>query len=1022
MHHLLALFMAAFCCGAVASELERIEVFPTELNLASKRSQAQLVITGWLKNGEARDLTRLAKFAIANEKVANHNGSIVTPVGNGETEISIQVGEHLAKLPVRVNRQLAADPIRFTTETLAALTKQGCNAGSCHGSPHGKAGFSLSLFGFDAAHDELSLIRGGLNRRLNVLAPDESLMLKKPLLRVPHVGGKKLRPSDSAYRILRQWIFEGARGVMENELKCVKIEVYPKQERLLRAPHLQQQLSVQAYFDNDTVRDVTDLATYQTSKRQVATVGTNGLVVGRERGFAAITVRYLEHLKSVYFTVVPKSEEFVWSPPHENNAIDRLVNDRLKLLQIEPAVTCGDSVFLRRVYLDLTGLLPSTDLVRAFHSDGSPNKRAKLVDELLDSREFAHFQALQMADLLQVNPKSLTDGRATLFAKWIAEAIYTNQPYDKITQQLLTASGNSREVAPANFYASLKNTENTVESTVQVFMGARIQCAKCHNHPFENWTQDDYYSIGAVFNRMNRDKGVIRMTNSGEMIHPRTGKVMEPWGGKPNSADPRLKFAEWLTAADNPWFARVVVNRIWSRLMGRGIVEPVDDFRSSNPPSNIALLDELANGFVKSGFDRQQVYRKICNSQVYQRTTKASEFNAKDEENFSHARVRLLSAEQLHDAIGYVTGSVQPVDKISRMKVELESKERDRTLKIDANQSAWEEEQAKHLAKLDFWLGGQWSLGFFKAKDQKEAHEKAYIEETEIQVDLTKQDWQLQSDWQQTRKVDFSEKEIGARYIYQTIWSRGHAKIKLHFIADDGMRAWHNGQMFYDQIQILEDPKTQYGETELSSGINHLLFKVNNKGGAFHFTVKIVEFNGKASETASTSSLPGHIADILAKLVQKRSADQHNMLRSYHQSLHDDLAKLRDQLTSDVRLQYATQRPWPEQTDFLKAFGQPKRTSPCACERTGEPTLEQALQLLNGRQMYDKLTGSHKHYESLANDTLIEELYLAAFSRYPSDSETGKARQYLEHSQNRNDAICDLVWALINTQEFMFQH
>ena len=1022
MRHLLALFITFSCSTVIAKKFERIEVFPTELNLASKRSKAQLVITGWLENGEARDLTRLAKIVISDKKVANLNRSIVMPVGDGETDILIRVDEHSVKLPVRVSRQSATDPIRFTTETLATLTKKGCNAGSCHGSPHGKAGFSLSLFGFDAAHDELSLIRGGLNRRINVLAPDESLMLKKPLLKVPHVGGKKLIQNGSAYHLLRQWIFEGARGVIKNEPKCVKIEVYPKQERVLRAPHLQQQISVLAYFNNKTVRDVTDLATYQTSKRQVATVESNGLVLGRERGSAAITVRYLESLESVYITVAPESERFVWLPPQENNGIDQLVNDRLKLLQIEPASTCSDSVFLRRVHLDLTGLLPPTVLVRAFLSNDSSNKRTKLINDLLNSREFARFQALQMADLLRITPEVLTDGRATFFAKWIEDAIYKNLPYDKITRQILTASGDSKVVAPANFYASLNNTESTVESTAQIFMGARIQCAKCHNHPFENWTQDDYYSIGAVFNRINRDKGMILMNNSDEMTHPRTGKVMEPWGGKADSADPRLKFAEWLTTTSNPWFARVMVNRIWARLMGRGIVEPVDDFRSSNPPSNVPLLNELANSFATNGFNCKQVYREICNSQVYQRTTQASELNADDNENFSHARVRLLTAEQLQDAISYVTGSVQPAGEMLRMKTELENKERERIAIVDSSQSNWEDSQTKRLSKLDFHLGAQWSLGFFKAKDQKEAHEKAFIEETKFYLDLAKQDWQLQPDWEQAKKVDFQENEIGAKYIYQKIWSREHAKVKFHFVADDGVRAWLNGRLFYDQIQILENPNTQYAETELSSGINYILFKVNNKGGAFHFTVKIVELDGEKPKSASTSNLPGHITEILAKPVQNRSDDQQKTLRSYHQSLDDKLAELRHQLGLDVRLQYATQRPWPEQTDFLKAFGQPKRTSPCACERTGEPTLEQALQLLNGRQVYDKLTGSNKKYESLTDHTLVEVLFLTAYSRYPSDSETGKARKYIDHSENRDDAIRDLVWALINTQEFMFQH
>jgi hypothetical protein len=784
--------------------LQRLEVFPTSIRLDSARSDCQLVVTGIYSEGARRDLSRAAACQIRDKQVAKLIGTRVIAVGNGKTSISVSFGEETLSIPVKVAHADAPDPIRFEFETLAAITKQGCNAGSCHGSPHGKGGFSLSLFAYDPEIDKVSLVRGRRSRRVNTLVPEESLLLKKPMLRVTHVGGKRIRRDDVAYSILRQWIYEGASVSRSAEYRCTEIAVTPSVSRILYAPDRQQQLNVTARFSDGTIRDVTRIATFGSSDKQVATVDANGLISCHEKGQAAITIRYLNHLKSVYITHVKNEPKFVWREAAANNEIDRVVNARLKLLQYQPSPVCSDSVFLRRVYLDLTGLLPESNVAKLFLEDASKDKRSKLIDQLLDSEEFVYFQALQIADLLRVNSKILGDHRAKLFADWIAESIKNSKPYDQFARDLLTASGDSNKVGPANYFAAMPATEEVSEATAQIFFGSRIQCAKCHNHPFENWTQNDYYRIGAVFHRLNRKDSMINVEAAGELMHPKTGKAMQPWGLKaltpanlPDTSndDRRVAFADWLTRNDNPFFAHVAVNRIWSHLFGSGIVNPIDDFRSSNPPSNVALIDFLADELRENGFDRKHIIKLICNSTTYQRSTATNASNVLDAHLFSRARPRMLSAEQLQDAIGYVTGTLASARDISKSK----------------------------------------------------------------------------------------------------------------------------------------DPASK-------------------------------------------------------------------------------------------RYDYATQRPYPEQTTFLKAFGQPARTSPCACDRSDEPTLEQAIELLNGNTIFKRIRDGLPKYQKMDNDELVESLYLTAYSRRPRQSERQNVLDYFAKAENRDQAVGDLVWAIISTQEFLFQH
>jgi len=590
-----------------AQSLTKLEVYPATIQLDTSRAETQLVVTGLYAQGATRDLSRRAILRIHDPQVARIEDQRIIAVGNGETTLLVSAAGREVTVPVRVTGADQPDPIRFQFETLAVITKQGCNSGSCHGSPQGKGGFSLSLFAYDPEIDQESLVRGGLNRRVNLLVPEESLLLKKPTLRVAHGGGKRLRKEDVALSILRQWIHEGASVTRPSDARCSQILVTPSEPRIVYSPDRRQQLNVTAHFSDGTKRDVTRIATYDTSSKEVATVDAGGLITCHTKGQAAITIRYLSHLESVHLTYVTSDDQFVWQEPSELNEIDQVVNNKLKLLQYQPSPICNDSVFLRRVYLDLIGLLPGIEPARTFLKDPSHDKRSGLVDKLLESEQFARFQSLQMADLLHVNANVLGDDRAQLFADWIADAIKADRPCDQFARELLTASGDSRTVGPANYFAAIGSTEELSEATAQIFMGSRIKCAKCHNHPFENWTQNDYYRLGAVFHRVKRMATLINVKSAGEMTHPKSGKAMRPWGSdavarpegdmSTETIDRRAAFATWLTGKDNPFFAHVAVNRIWSQLFGAGIVNPIDDFRSSNPPANVELIDLLAKEF-----------------------------------------------------------------------------------------------------------------------------------------------------------------------------------------------------------------------------------------------------------------------------------------------------------------------------------------------------------------------------------------------------------------------------------------
>ena len=655
-----------------SSGLVSISVEPTQATLIGPRAVQRFIVTAVDESGNLRDVTAAATIESSAGNVVSVKGSIAHPLNEGSAQIRVKVGKLAEVASVNVVHFGQADPVSFKTEVLGALTKAGCNAGACHGSPSGKGGFRLSLRGYDPELDLNTLRTEFSGRRTNIMNPDESLLLKKPLMEVGHVGGRRFQKGDPAHVTLRDWITEGMRVDAADEPDLLSIRMLPG-DRSFQDSGDRQQLIVQGTFSDGTVRDVTDLVDFTSSNDSVAHVDFDGLVTKAGRGEAAILARYLDKMDTVRIAFLENRPGFGWNTAHaavsvEAGFIDQAVNDKLQLLQILPSDLCTDEEFIRRAYLDACGRLPTIDEAQEFLADESSDKRTQLVDRLLDSSDHAWFWALRWADVLRNNSGKLQPEGVAKFSRWIYEGVLTDQPMDEFARELLTATGSVFENPAANYWRASREPTDATETTAQLFLGVRIQCAKCHNHPFERWTQDNYYGIGAAFARVGRKTSpttndeVIFVQDTGESTQPRTGQTMpvhlllEGDVEVPPERDRREVFADWLTAPDNPFFARAVANRVWGHLLGRGIVEPVDDFRDSNPPSNEALLDLLARRFVEHGYSRKWLIRTIMLSRTYQRSARTNEFNVDDDRYFSHAMPRMLSAEQLLDAICQVTG------------------------------------------------------------------------------------------------------------------------------------------------------------------------------------------------------------------------------------------------------------------------------------------------------------------------------------------------------------------------------
>lgn len=571
----------------------------------------------------------------------------------------------------------AEAPVSFRNEVMAVLSKAGCNQGACHGNQNGKGGFKLSLRGEDPDFDFQSLTRDMLARRTDPLRPAQSLLLQKATASLPHEGGKRFAVDSPEYTILHNWIAGGIQADPKKVPTLRRLEVTPTSQVLVE-PADRVQIQVKATFSDGSVRDVTRLACYETSGMAVA-ITLEGEARRERMGESTILVRYLDRRAAVQLAFVPARPDFTWKDVPENNFIDRHVFTKLRSLRTLPSELCSDSVFLRRAYLDTLGLVPTAAEAREFLADPRPDKRARLIDRLLERPEFADTWALKWSDLLRNEEKVLDRKGVQAFHQWIRQSIADGKPLNDFARELIAARGSTYSHPQANFYRALRDPQARAEATAQVFLGIRLQCARCHNHPFDQWTQHDYHSLAAFFARVdyrilenNRtDKldahefdgeQIVLMAREGDVKHPRSGDVLRPLllgAATPqlgDSADRLQLLADWVARPENPFFARAQVNRIWFHLMGKGLVEPNDDFRASNPPVNGPLLEALTADFARHKFDLRHTVRTIMTSRTYQLASLANDTNRDDETNFSHPLVRPLQAEQLLDSFAGVIG------------------------------------------------------------------------------------------------------------------------------------------------------------------------------------------------------------------------------------------------------------------------------------------------------------------------------------------------------------------------------
>jgi Protein of unknown function (DUF1553)/Protein of unknown function (DUF1549)/Bacterial Ig-like domain (group 2) len=663
--------------GAPTSEATALSIAPPHSTLIGRRATAQLIATSRSADGAVQDQTRAVEWLSLNPKIARitANGRVV-PVANGPTTIVARLGSHEVRAVVQVNAMDQPAPVSFRRDVMPAFSQASCNMGACHGTPTGKGGFRLSLRGYLPDQDFAILSREAGGRRINPIAPETSLILRKPLGEVAHEGGLRLARNSKSYEFLHDWIKEGAKDDPAAP-EAVSLEILPE-SRVLNAPANTQQVVVLMHSADKTVRDVTPICYYDSSNPAIAEVDADGYVRFKSRGEVAIIAHYLNLVANVRLTHLVEVPGFAQATVPHDNMIDRAVFEKLNRMRIAPSQPCTDREFMRRIYLDVLGILPTPEEVQTFLADSPAARRDRVIDGLLGRPEFYDFWALKFADVLRSNGRLIETKGAYVFHRWIRECLERNMPMDQMVRELLTADGSTFKTPATNYYRISRDPESAVETTAQLFLGVRIQCAKCHNHPFERWTQDDYYGFAAFFSQIGRKKGnlpeeeVVYVTGSGDVNQPRTGRKMEPkaLGGPvlndPATKDRRIRLASWLASPSNPFFAKSIVNRIWYHLIGRGVVEPVDDFRDSNPSSNDALLDGLAADFVKSGYDLKKLIRSILHSRTYQLSATTNSLNVDDSLYFSHAQTRLLPAEVLLDAISTVTNTTTSFDGLPR--------------------------------------------------------------------------------------------------------------------------------------------------------------------------------------------------------------------------------------------------------------------------------------------------------------------------------------------------------------------
>lgn len=655
-------------CLLATSLQAELKVFPgtTHIELNSSNEGRQIIVS----SGE-EDLTTSVQYRVEPPGIFTVDESGYSkPVSNGRATLFITNTDtnETVDLPVKVSGMEKEAPIQFTHELIPVLTKYGCNGGGCHGKSGGQNGFRLSLFGYEPWNDYDYLVREGRGRRLTPAAPESSLVLLKASGELPHEGGARLVKDSDDYLIVKNWIAQGMPSTPENEVTVDRIEVFPK-ERVAQ-PKASQQLSVTAYFSDGSSRDVSRLAIYEANQEDMSEVSETGHVKFFERtGTASVMVRFQEHV-DVFRATIPLGQKME-GLPESKNFIDEEIFSKLNLLGLPPSGLSDDSTFLRRVTLDIAGRLPRAEEVTAFLADAAPHKREKKIDELLASRDHANFFTQKWVGILRNKRTKDEYTRGTYaFHDWIRESIAANKPYDQFVTELITASGEIGRNPAVAWYRSVSDQKEQMQDIAQVFMGIRMQCAQCHHHPYEKWSQDDYYGFTAFFSTIGRKAGeqpgeevVFTRRIAPTMQNPNTKVNLKPTAlgaeplDLPIGSDPRIELAKWMTSPENPWFAKMLVNRYWRHFYSRGLVEPEDDMRVTNPATHPELLDRLATHFIESGYDTRALIKTICSSKTYQLQSSPNEHNVTDTQNFSRYYPKRLPAEVLLDAINEVSDS-----------------------------------------------------------------------------------------------------------------------------------------------------------------------------------------------------------------------------------------------------------------------------------------------------------------------------------------------------------------------------
>ncbi|TWU31785.1 DUF1549 and DUF1553 domain-containing protein [Novipirellula artificiosorum] len=644
-----------------------IAVYPTEIKLGSSRDFQSFVAVLRRDDGITEDASERVDWSIADPSKVKRDGFSLFPLADGKTELVANYAGSEVRIPITVSGATVRPEISFTKDVMPVLTRSGCNTGSCHGAARGKDGFRLSLFGFDPAGDYFRVTREVGVRRINLAVPEESLFLKKAIGAVPHTGGKLFDTDSDYYATILEWLQKGAKEDPADAMPPAveSVSILPPQA-VIEGEGSQQRFVAVARYADGTTRDVTRLAAFSSNNSGTAQIDDVGVVTAGRRGEAFVMARFDTHTVGSQVLALPTDLQYT-PPPIEGDYIDRLVGKKLQQLRMLASGRCSDEEFLRRVTVDITGLLPSEQEYAQFVADPAPNKRAEWVDRLLERKEFSEIWAMKFAQLLMIKSSNQVSYKsAFLYANWLTDKFARNVPIDQMVRELLTSTGGTFTSPATNFYEIERDTLKTAENVAQVFMGIRTQCAQCHNHPFDRWTQNDYYGFASFFSQIGRKQAedyrerIVYNRFGGEVNHPLSGKPIPPkfLGGEApetRGKDRREVLADWLTNPENPFFAKSIANRIWAHFMGVGLVDQVDDIRISNPPSNPELFDTLGEKLVEYQFDLRSLVRDICNSDAYQRSSIPNDTNAHDSRNYAYAVVRRIAAESMLDCICQVT-------------------------------------------------------------------------------------------------------------------------------------------------------------------------------------------------------------------------------------------------------------------------------------------------------------------------------------------------------------------------------